>query len=701
MSIIYYVSMPLGILMKFCYNILGNYGLAIILFTLFTKFILLPMSVWVHKDSIKMVKMQPEINRIKAKYYGDQDTISEELAKTYKKYKYNPLKSLLPLFVQILLLLGLVSVIYHPLNYILALPKDIIKALTDLTAELTGADKGANSFQLKIIETIKNSEFTEKFRELSFSNIDNVIADIKSLNLNFLGFDISAVPSAAKGKYLLFPLIAGFSAWLLCFAQNNLNVLQSEQGKVNKYGMMIFSVGISLFLGYSIPSGVAIYWIFSNLFSIIQLLVLNKVIDPKKHVDYKELEESRKELAALNSLGESGENEKQYKQREKADYKRFFSIENKHIVFYSEKSGFYKYYEALIEQLLLRSNVNIHYITNDPNDIIFEIAKKQERIKPYYIGIKKMIPLMMKMDADIVVMTTPDLDKYFLKRSLVRKDVEYVYVPHVSMSVSLCLQENALDNFDTIFSVGPHVEREVRETEQVYGLKPKTIVHFGYPLQEKINKLYEELQKQPKKDKKRLDILIAPSWQEDNILDSCIDELVASLYKDEFHLIVRPHPEYMKRYKPRMDAIVERHKDKIGEGLTFELDFSTNKSTYESDLLITDWSGISIEYAFATKKPVLYINTKMKVMNPNWQKIPSIPTDITYRDKIGISLEKSEVNRAYETVKTLLSEADKYKEIITEICNNHFYSLDDNGKTGALYLIRRLKEKQAERKNNQ
>jgi len=701
MSIIYYVSMPLGILMKFCYNILGNYGLAIILFTLFTKFILLPMSVWVHKDSIKMVKMQPEINRIKAKYYGDQDTISEDLAITYNKYKYNPLKSLLPLFVQILLLLGLVSVIYHPLNYILALPKDIIKALTDLTAELTGADKGANSFQLKIIETIKNSEFTEKFRELSFSNIDNVIADIKSLNLNFLGFDISAVPSAAKGKYLLFPLIAGFSAWLLCFAQNNLNVLQSEQSKVNKYGMMIFSVGISLFLGYSIPSGVAIYWIFSNLFSILQLLVLNKVIDPKKHVDYKELEESRKELAALNSLGESGENEKQYKQREKADYKRFFSIENKHIVFYSEKSGFYKYYEALIEQLLLRSNVNIHYITNDPNDIIFEIAKKQERIKPYYIGIKKMIPLMMKMDADIVVMTTPDLDKYYLKRSLVRKDVEYVYVPHVSMSVSLCLQENALDNFDTIFSVGPHVEREVRETEQVYGLKPKTIVHFGYPLQEKINKLYEELQKQPKKDKKRLDILIAPSWQEDNILDSCIDELVASLYKDEFHLIVRPHPEYMKRYKPRMDAIVERHKDKIGEGLTFELDFSTNKSTYESDLLITDWSGISIEYAFATKKPVLYINTKMKVMNPNWQKIPSIPTDIAYRDKIGISLEKSEVNRAYETVKTLLSEADKYKEIITEICNNHFYSLDDNGKTGALYLIRRLKEKQAERKNNQ
>ena len=76
------------------------------------------------------------------------------------------------------------------------------------------------------------------------------------------------------------------------------------------------------------------------------------------------------------------------------------------------------------------SNVVIHYVTNDPNDQIFAIAKETPQIHPYYISMKKAITLFMKMDADMVVMTTPDLDNYYLKRSYVRKDIEYVYVPH-------------------------------------------------------------------------------------------------------------------------------------------------------------------------------------------------------------------------------------------------------------------------------
>ena len=66
----------------------------------------------------------------------------------------------------------------------------------------------------------------------------------------------------------------------------------------------------------------------------------------------------------------------------------------------------------MIEQLLAKSNITIHYVTNDPDDAIFALAEKQPRIKPYYIGLKKMIPLMMRCEADIMVMTTPDLDKY-------------------------------------------------------------------------------------------------------------------------------------------------------------------------------------------------------------------------------------------------------------------------------------------------
>ena len=78
----------LGIVMGWCYNLVNNYGMAIILFTLFSKFVLLPISIWVQFNSIKMVKMQPALNRIKIDHFGDKDTIAEETQKLYKKNHY-------------------------------------------------------------------------------------------------------------------------------------------------------------------------------------------------------------------------------------------------------------------------------------------------------------------------------------------------------------------------------------------------------------------------------------------------------------------------------------------------------------------------------------------------------------------------------------------------------------------------------------
>ena len=103
-----------GSVMKWCYDITRNYGLAIILFTVFSKLVLLPVSVWVQKNSIKMVKIQPEINRIKVQHFGDQDTIAEKQQALFKREKYSPLASIIPLALQIILLMGVVEVIYHP-----------------------------------------------------------------------------------------------------------------------------------------------------------------------------------------------------------------------------------------------------------------------------------------------------------------------------------------------------------------------------------------------------------------------------------------------------------------------------------------------------------------------------------------------------------------------------------------------------------
>ena len=367
---------------------------------------------------------------------------------------------------------------------------------------------------------------------------------------------------------------------------------------------------------------------------------------------------------------------------------------NKHLVIYSEKSGFYKYFKALIDELLASSNVIIHYVTNDPDDVIFEVAKKNPRIKPYYIGLKKTIALMLRLEADMVVMTTPDLDKYYLKKSLMRKDIEYVYIPHALMSMHMGMKEGSLDAFDTVFCAGEHIKREVEATVKCYGLPEKTLVEFGYPLADDLIAVGEK-EKKTHKTGGRREILIAPTWNEDNILDSCIDEMLEGLLCDDYHIIVRPHPEYVKRYGQRMQAIVDRWKDKVGDGLTFELDFSSNSSIYSSDLMITDWSGISFEYSFATKRPTLFVNTKMKVLNPNWQKIGCTPIEITLRDEIGISIEKDDVKNISSIVGGMFNKSGEFVVKIENALDKAVYNVGHAAEVGAKYILEALVDKQS------
>lgn len=684
-TVMYYICYPFGYVMKWCWELLGNYGLAIILFTLCTKIILLPVSVWVHKNSIKMVTIQPDINFIKAKYYGDRDRIAEEETKLYKKIGYSPFASVVPLLLQLLLLSAVVYIVKQPLTSILRISGETVEAL----ARSFGLEE---SDQLGVIRMIQSGAETD-------TSLSAVVSQIKSFDLSFAGFSLGVEPYKTWGIYTLVPVIAGASSLLLCWVQNAINVLQAEQSKLNKYGMTVLSVGISLSLGFFVYSGVALYWVASNLFAIVQQLVLNAVINPKKYVDYSKLEESRAALADIERLGDGKKDvkAKENAKRERADYKRFFKIVNKHFVIYSERSGFYKYYEALISELKKRAkNMTIHYVTSDPDDAIFRLAETDPTIKPYYIGQKKLITLMMRMDADIVAMTTPDLDNYYIKRSLVRKDVEYIYVPHDMMSVHMGFRKAALDHFDTIFCTGEHVAREVRKTEEVYSLPEKTLVKFGYPLEEKLEKAYEDMDKTPHAKR---EILIGPSWQEDNLLDSCVDTLIEQLMCEENHIIVRPHPEYVKRYPEKIKLLTEKYAGAPDEKLTFELDFTTNKSTYSSDLLITDWSAIAYEFCFSTKKPVLFVNTKMKMENPEWEKLGLTPAEIYLRDKVGVALEKSELDRTKTVADELMSSGEKYKEKITALLHEHLYSYGTNGAEGAKYILRRLAEIQKNRKD--
>lgn len=625
---------PLEWIMNWCYALCHNYGLAIILFTLISKLVLLPVSVWVQKNSIKMVELQPDINFLKVKYFGDKDAIAEGQTRLFKQKKYHPLASMIPLVIQILLLMGVIAVIKAGMND----PK---------------------------------------------------------VSMDFLGVNLSLVPSENGGWLILSPIVAALSAWLMCVAQNASNVLQSEQSKWNKYGTLLLSVGLSLYLGWFVSVGVALYWVASNLLAIVQLYLLNWAINPKKYVDYERLEASKKELAELGSIGT--EKRKRFDdpdaKREREDYKRFFNVVNKHLVFYSESGGFYKYYKGIIEYLLQYTSLTIHYVTSDPKDSIFALSEKEPAIRAYYIGEKRLITLMMKLEADIVVMTMPDLENYHIKRSYVRKDIEYIYIPHGMDSLNLTMRTHSMDHYDTVFCVGKHQKEEIAKTEELYQSPKKNLVEWGYTLLDEMCADYGQL---PKEEHDRRHILIAPSWQPDNIVDSCLTEILDALAGKGYYVTVRPHPQHVRHKKEKMESLKQRYAE--NPDIEIQTDFSSNSTVFEADLMITDWSGIAYEYAYTTKKPVLFINTPMKVMNPEYDRIDTVPLNILLRDEIGCSLNLDQLDRLAETVDTLLGEKDNYAVKIGAFVDEYVYNLGNSARVGARYIIAQLQEKVRQRK---
>lgn len=682
LSVMEIIGLPLGMVMRLCYQVVQNYGLAIILFTLVTKVVLFPVSLWVHANGIKMVRIQPAINRLKIRYFGDADKIADEQADLFKKEKYSPFSGIVPIVVQLVLLIGLIQVIYHPLSYVLHIPAELSQTMIMTAQELGGIDAASSSAELLALDYMQKAVDVSPFMSLP-GVTEEILDTVQKMDMNFLGFNLSGVPIAEGGILLLVPLLAALASVILSLSQNVLNPLQREQGKAGRLLSMGFSFSLSLVLGFLIPAGVGFYWIWSNLMSIAQQVILNRVYRPEKHIDYKALAESKKELEAYQHVGDHDKTQKANKRREKADYKRFFSVVNKHIVFYSEGSGFYKYFERIIVYLLQHTNMTLHYVTSDPEDQIFTLAEKERRIKPYYIGEKKLITLFMKLEADVVVMTMSDLDNYHYKRSYMRKDMEYVYVFHYPLSTHMVLHTGALDHYDTILCVGEFQFDEIRKTEAVYGLPSKKLIACGYG---QLESLYDAYQKMDRPQRVHPKVLIAPSWQEDNILDSCIDTLLEQLLGNGFEVVVRPHPEYVKRYRPKMEEIVNRYTQYKGGDLSFELDFSSNQSIFDSDIVISDWSGTAYEFSLVTEKPCVFIDTPPKIHNPEYKKLEIEPLEYTLRDQIGMRVNPEHLEGLAERLRVLMLDRSRH-ETIVKTREKYIANFGSSAEVAGKYLV--------------
>ena len=369
------------------------------------------------------------------------------------------------------------------------------------------------------------------------------------------------------------------------------------------------------------------------------------------------------------------------------------SQDERSIMFYAENKASMNHFRSLIRELTEKMNLQVCYVTSVKNDPIF--SSKNQRILPFYIGSgTSRTKFFSTLKAKILVMDMPDLGRFHIKRSN-EYPVHYIYLFHSMYSVHSYLRKGAIDNYDTIFCVGPHQVKEIRETEKVYGLKAKKLINYGYGrldtlLEKKINSQVTNV------NSKDL-IIIAPSYGDDNLLERCGVKLIDILLKSNFRVMLRPHLRTLRDSTKLIDSI----KENFGKNPNFVLErgIIPFDSLNNSLCIISDWSGISLEYAFTFERPVIFIDVPKKVLNPNSSDIVLEPIEISIRNKIGNIVSPNNLEEILVLIRGLDKNTQNISERIKEIRAKTVYNIGESAKIGAGY-IRQLYNESKNSKNS-
>ena len=330
-------------------------------------------------------------------------------------------------------------------------------------------------------------------------------------------------------------------------------------------------------------------------------------------------------------------------------------------IFYSENKSYQKYSYLLIQLLAKKNPDGIFYVSSDIDDKIENL-----NIKNMFIGKGFFMQYFFNVvKAENIFLTITDLDNHVIKKT---KNVNnYIYYFHSPVSTTIQYMNEAFDNYDTILCNGEYQINEIQRAESLKNNKKKKLIKSGYLyfdyLKEKIN-----LQKNSN------EVLIAPSWNsnEVNFMNQNLEFLIDEVLKKGFNVRFRPHPENFKRSANIIEGFQKKFKNS-----KFILDDTVeNKEAMENaKCLITDNSGIAIEYILLFKKPVLYFEDVKKIHNSNFEKYNDL---ITMEDKVkttfGYTFTMNEIKNIDLIINNSIIDFKNKDNIIEKFTNENFYN---------------------------
>ena len=368
--------------------------------------------------------------------------------------------------------------------------------------------------------------------------------------------------------------------------------------------------------------------------------------------------------------------------KEWSELKKFekLSDSERSIVFYAENKASMNHFRLLINHLTEEMNLKICYVTSVKDDPIF--LDTNTNINSFFIGNGTVrTKFFLTLKAKILIMDMPDLETYHIKRSKVFP-VHYIYIFHSMFSIHSYLRKGAVDNFDTIFCVGEHHVKEILEIEKIYDLKPKKLVKYGFG---RLDTLLDEKNEVGENNFEKRLIIMTPTYGKENFLEICGIEIIDILLESNFKVLLRPHFRIFQETPELIDEInkkFQNHKNfRLEEGVISKEDFHSSKC------LISDWSGISMEYAFVFERPVIYIDVPQKIMNDEMKRIPLIPLEVSIREKIGHLVDIKKLDQLPEIIHGIDNENSKE---IKKFCSETVFNIGKSAKIGAEYIKKKL-----------
>ena len=293
----YYICVPFAWLVRLFYDLTNSYGVALILFTLVIKLIMLPFQMKSKKSMMRMSRVSGQMQELQKRYAKNQAKLQEEMQKLYEEEGVNPMSGCLWSFLPLPILMALYSIIRQPITHFMMLSKDVlqtvVQSVADAGVDLTNIvmmDKVTGAPALKDglyqMAAYGQINLVKAVQEMGLSTPDGWF----NVNYKFLGLDLTATPweyiksftfTWAVIGVILIPILAGLSQFVFSKLTMKTQPQADAAGGASMKSMMYMMPLMSVYIAFIMPAALGVYWIAQSVFSLIQEAILNKTFSAK------------------------------------------------------------------------------------------------------------------------------------------------------------------------------------------------------------------------------------------------------------------------------------------------------------------------------------------------------------------------------------------------------------------------------------